>query len=234
MAKALLSGRIGDADAAEAAERAFDVRVVQSAVEFTNEIVFGDNPEGSTPGREQMCKRAVSAFSWLDSALAARAIEIEMPEELKRKGWSWPTPRPRYADCARIARQFRIAARVLSGVDRIEMPMMDVIIDSQLSELPIYTRYRYLDGRAIRQSVPILNSLERSMLYATALLAEDRWGMRHEVRDCPHVPRGEVQSHMFLDVARVITEGAKKPKPKTYCCPAHATALRQRRFHGRD
>jgi hypothetical protein len=222
----------------EAAERGSDLRVLRSVIDFVNALDFQEMDAMARTAWLQPAPAVFTHLEWVGAAMADRAASADIAEA--REKWHWDdSPKGRVESSWKRARyaadKFRWVVRYLSGDRRAadDRAFADVI-DYQLRHVPIYTRIRFCDGRAVRQSVPVLRNVLHCTAYAVALMAEDRWGLRGRVRECPFIPRGHTQSHLFLDDSRLSETAAQQGKARVYCSSSHGSADRKRRFDARN
>lgn len=232
MAKALLQTGKAAADEIEAEERAFDVRLITSVIAVVNAVDFEQLEALPRKEWQARCDPAHEAFSWLGPTMAERAKKARLIDD--PRGWLWNTKGSTWQQCRQSAHQLRWIVRYFSGDDRIAgKRAFDQVIDSTLRFLPIYTRYRFMDGRAVRVTIPVLRDIVQCTAYAVAIMAEDRCGLRGRVRECPFIPRGKTQTHLFLDDSRLEPGASQQGKPRIYCSTQHGGADRKRKFDAR-
>lgn len=203
-------------------DRAFDVKVVQSALAFFNGWAEARNG-GVIPTRDIV----ESAYSWLPPVLAIRARNAGIqPGNVKWAGDS----------SMELVNAFTVVFMLLcSNLDFGRNSAGAVTDDGRrfsasewfdrcLSPLPIYSRFKF-DGTGVRRiDVPCITTVQRALAYAIAALLEDRWRVRDRVRRCPYDRHG---MHFFLDY-RIDNDGRLSAgEPMKYCCQAHANAHRQ-------
>jgi hypothetical protein len=102
-------------------------------------------------------------------------------------------------------------------------------INEQLAQFNEWTKLQLQNGAIISTSLVQLNTVERCVAYALALLIQNRHGLMERVRICPFFGRDFAKPHYFLDF-RLESDGKlARGEPQTYCTPRHANADRQRR-----
>ena len=217
-------------------DRAFDVKVIRSALEFINR-----SPDARAAGDYPSLTAEV--FGWIPEVLAARAKLAG----IAATNVTWTSYE--VDDGARA-----VTFLLMLAVDRREMKMkdgrvlhMDILAQPDTSRigafgakltarewferalvaLPIYSRFVF-DGPALRRAeVALITNVQRVLAYALAVLLQDRWEIRDRLRCCPYTRRG---IHFFLDY-RTDDQGRFLPgEPMKYCCPKHSNAHRQQRW----
>lgn len=215
---------------------AFDLRVIRSALEYCNEQLASGKPpyDQALPA-----ERATKIFEWLPPVLEARAIRAPIdPSYVK---WSRGGSDEDAAIAGRLL-QYLVGPTVLRAANAWAYDWVHFSVlgkegrakdwlNRALMSLPIYGRYR-LDGDVAHfVTVPLLKNVSRALVYAIAIVLEDRWGTRGRIRVCPYRRHG---AHFFLDY-RTDDEGRLLGgQPQEYCCRAHSNAHRQQVWRERQ
>jgi hypothetical protein len=203
--------------------RAFDVRLVTSALVYFNEWnVVRDSPEVPVPGIVEL------AYAWLPLVLRERAKLADVP--VSNVCWK-PGTYQELGD-AYVAASFLLRP---SRVDRGRNPEAKIGFNGRLltaaewftrclAPLRIYSRFVF-DGSTLRKTeVPLINNVMSAVAYAIAVVLDNRWQVRDRIRRCPYDRRGE---HFFLDYRTDDKGRFLAGEQMKYCCPAHANAHRQ-------
>jgi hypothetical protein len=197
-------------------ERAFDVRVVESVLEYINAL----RDETSTEIEAQ------KSFAWIPNVLRQRAALFGIDEKLSK--FVVLSAADASHSKALVAWGFVEASLYRSPGGFKSSPQLDWV-NGVLSTLQICQRYRIKHGRVEKVSVPMISTPYRCVAYAIAAIIEDRHYIGKRVRLCPYTKKGEAQ-HLFLDY-RLDDEGKLlRGQPQEFCCPKHAGAYRQRQY----
>lgn len=223
-------------EALVADDRAFDVKVVRSALQFVNERPVGPVEETV----DEYAKLAEDVFGWVAPVLEVRAQRAEVdPSNVRWSGFKVDAGALAVAHLiGMVADQRKIQMR--DGT-KLKLDVVRTAKDSRMSVrgkslsvqdwfenvlagLPIYSRFVFDDGKVERREVALITTVPRALAYALAVLLADTWGLRERIRSCPYRRHG---AHFFLDY-RTDAEGRLlSGEPMKYCCPAHSNAHRQ-------
>src|SRR5262245_17068347 len=166
-------------------DRTFEVECVRSALEFNNRAWGGQEPHPAFIDFEEaigpkdapasdFSERAADAFAWLPEILRKRAERAKIPVA------NIPAKIAPVNDhlTERFCDELEIVLALLQdkkpwkrGFNKTAFEVIDRALDS----VAIYQRLRFIDGRPIRVSLPILRDAGNCMGYAMLVVAENRW-----------------------------------------------------------
>jgi integrase len=157
-------------------DRSFDLACVRSAVEFVNRV----------PDAE-----AVQAFAWLPKVLLRRAQRFQIPvsnvaSTIRSSGIEKEEEIAHFFAVGVTLAQTRYKelamAEAESDPKRREWALSyrkeeDEWLDMSLKSLPIYERVRFVDGRVLRVSLPMLRDVSTCVAFALLVIVENRWAL---------------------------------------------------------
>jgi hypothetical protein len=198
-------------------ERAFDVRVVESVLEYINAL----RDQSSTEIEAQ------NSFAWIPDVLRRRAVLFGIDEKLSKFAVT-PAADPSHSKSL-FAWSFIEVSLYRSPGEFKSSPQLQWV-NGVLSKLQICQRYRIKSGRVERVSMPMIGTADRCVAYAIAAIIENRYAIGERVRLCPYVRKDDQSKHLFLDY-RLDEDGKlSRGQPQSFCCSKHAGAYRQRQY----
>jgi hypothetical protein len=210
--------------------RAFDVRVVNSVIDFYNAV-----PMPPEDGQKiDLQALAAARFDWLPVELKKRAdaLGIQIPK------WEGDSERDLliawgitgallYGHVGHGFPDHAILSKFMFG----KVMTLEEFLEKALSPLPIHVRYRFVESQIHRVELPLLTTVQRCVAYMIALVMENRWLLGGRFRRCPFERPGR---HFFLDYRLTPDGDGFLPGEQEYCCPEHSNAHRQQRYRERS
>jgi hypothetical protein len=204
---------------------AFDKRLLESALAFGN---GGD---------------ARDCFEWVEAKVKALATAAGFTSaEVDRLSW-----RDDYVHVGpdqlvwRLRATLAAASRQVSRkslLDEKRQKTLDDWFTKNLGSMQIVSKWRVEDGELSEIPVPLVNTVDRCITYATGVYLLDRHGFRRSVKQCPFVAdpledpwEQALHFHAPENIGRVPHWFLQFPLTKQrFCNDKHAAAFRQRKF----